>query len=367
MLRSFRGLSPEEQFLALADAIAAVEDPSERLGRAQMLLGGEAGELLPLLVGGSEAVSALGDELVATGNIMSKDTVASAARVSEEINLAKQAIIGLAADGFAALLPHIETFVEFVNTNVVPAVQGFIDVIATIFQWIVDTEPVLAAIATVLGIALVAGLVAATIAVYTWVAALVAAAIAQIAAFSTVLIIIAGIALLVAAVVLIIQHWDTLRDVAIAVWDKIKVFLLAAVAIILLPLAAVVIAGILIIKHWDTLRDVAIAVFDIIVGAVETAIDAVVTAFRFVRDTVTGVVETLRNGVVTAFELIRDTITGTVGTARDAAVTAFEFVRDEVTGAFETLRDTVLGVWGEIEARANRGRKRHDRSYRNRG
>ena len=379
--KELQRLSPEEQFLALADAIAAVEDPSERLGRAQMLLGGEAGELLPLLVGGSDAVRALGDELVATGNIMSQDTVASAAQVSEEINLAKQAIIGLAADGFAALLPHIETFVMFVNTNVVPAVRGFIDVVAIIFQWIVDTEPVLAALGVVLAGALVAGLVAATVAVYTWAAALVAAAIAQAAAFAPILLIVGGIALLVAAVVLIIQHWDTLKRVAIAVWDRIKFFLLAAVAIILGPLGAIIIAGVLVIKHWETIRDVAIAVWDRIKEAFQTAVDfivgivegfrdsvvtlftnikdavttavtttrdSVVTAFEYVKTTVTTAVTTVRKSITTAFNTIKTSMTTAVTTARDAVVTAFEFVRDTVTGAIETTRDTVLSVWTAV-------------------
>ena len=128
-VEELQGLNAEEQFLALADAIAAVEDPTERLGRAQMLLGGEAGELLPLLAGGSDAVRALGDELVATGNIMSNDTVAKAADVGEAFDKAKNAILGVATDGFAVLLPHLETFAEFINTHVVPVITTVIDAI----------------------------------------------------------------------------------------------------------------------------------------------------------------------------------------------------------------------------------------------
>ena len=481
-------LNPEAQFLALADAIAAVEDPTERLGRAQMLLGGEAGELLPLLAGGSEAVRALGAELAATGSIMSNETVASAAEVSEAFNLAKEAIIGIAVDGFSALLPHLETFGEFLNTHVLPvittvidAIKGFIGGIVTAVQenwdkiagvastaweevkkvveplitgietaikavvtfveenwddietaageiWggvktVAETaltaietaltaivklvednwEPAFIALkdavvgvfnffkdeaipvilevveeirtlvlwmgnlvdsmfrlqdamiimATVAGGLLVAKLTLATI-------ALVTLAIAQGIALGPVLLLVGGLLLLGVGISLIVRHWGTLKRVTIAVWNRIKYFLLAALVFIGAPLAALIVAGVLIIRHWDVLRDAAIAVWDkikeiiggvinFVIAVVKGFVDSTVTAFNTIKTAVTTAVRTTRDTVVGAFRFVRDQVTGAVETARDGVVTAFNFVKDKVIGAVSATRDTVVGVWQAIK------------------
>ena len=141
-------LSPDEQFKLLAEAISKVENPTLAAGLAQKLFGGAGRELLPTLKGGAEGLDKLTEEAIRNGNIMSTDTVRGAEAVNDAIASAKDALISAATNGFAALLPHIQTFVMWFSEKVVPviindvlpAVKSFIDILqATLIPIIQNT------------------------------------------------------------------------------------------------------------------------------------------------------------------------------------------------------------------------------------
>ena len=88
--------SPEQQFKLFADAIAAIEDPSERAAAAMEIFGKGAGELLPLLQQGGKGIEALQDRGLEFGAFMSTEVAQSAAQLGEEIDNLVTAFTGLA-------------------------------------------------------------------------------------------------------------------------------------------------------------------------------------------------------------------------------------------------------------------------------
>jgi len=79
-------MSPEQQFLAFADAIAAIPDASQRASAAMGVFGKSAGELLPLLNEGAAGIAAMQQEAIDLGLQMSGDTAESAAKAADSLD-----------------------------------------------------------------------------------------------------------------------------------------------------------------------------------------------------------------------------------------------------------------------------------------
>ena len=79
-------MSPEQQFLAFADAIAAIPDASQRAAAAMGVFGKSAGELLPLLNEGAAGIAAMQQEAIDLGLQMSGDTAESAAKAADSLD-----------------------------------------------------------------------------------------------------------------------------------------------------------------------------------------------------------------------------------------------------------------------------------------
>lgn len=79
------GLSPDEQFMRLADSIAAIEDPTLRAARAQKVFGRSGTELLPLMEDGAAGIAALRAEAERLGLVLSETDVAKAAELDDAL------------------------------------------------------------------------------------------------------------------------------------------------------------------------------------------------------------------------------------------------------------------------------------------
>ena len=77
--------SPEEQFKAIADSIAKIENPAKRTSTALALFGRRGQELLPLLTQGAGGISQLQDKAAQLGNVLDKEAVAKAQRLDDSL------------------------------------------------------------------------------------------------------------------------------------------------------------------------------------------------------------------------------------------------------------------------------------------
>ncbi|MYC32138.1 MAG: hypothetical protein F4X64_03045, partial [Chloroflexi bacterium] len=107
-IEEFKGLNTDQAFQLLAQRTSELEDPIERAAVAQLVFGRAGMEMLPLIEDGTDGLKLLMDQADATGNIMSGDTARAAAQFNDRLNILKQGLLGLALEGFGALLPWVD-------------------------------------------------------------------------------------------------------------------------------------------------------------------------------------------------------------------------------------------------------------------
>jgi hypothetical protein len=215
--------------LEAADAFKGMKDGPEKAALSMKLFGKSGTDLLPMLNEGRAGIDALITSGKAQGDVMSNDQVAAAHKLFLEHKQLDTAIAGVTTQIGTALMP--------IMLSLIPVVIGFATHLGTVRQAIGVLQPWLPFIAVglgAIGAAIIASMLPAMLlwTTTTWglVTAQIGLAAANVAAMWPILLIIAGIALLVVAVILIMQHWDFLKAKTLAVWAQIKAAVLDVVS-----------------------------------------------------------------------------------------------------------------------------------------
>ena len=213
-----QGLSPEEQFQKVANALAAVDDASTRAALAQRVFGRAGTELLPLFQQGEAGMMALREQAQQLGVVWSQDAANSAADFKDAQNELKTAFAGVAFTVAKEIVPAITDFARnliqykpqviafFEGVRKVADVlwQNFksgLDVIWPIFrglvQFIVRNKPILIAAIVAIGIAIVSALGPVSLAVLA----------------------ILGI---ITAIGFVRDNWDEIWGVILRIWENVS-------------------------------------------------------------------------------------------------------------------------------------------------
>jgi len=135
VLEDLEGLSPEEQFMRIAMAVAAIEGPLERAAAAQALFGMSGMELLPLLSLGKQGIADLMNQASELGVVFDQLAAEKAAALNAKMTEMQTAFQGASNSLAEQFLPVITTFIEKV-TLVVKGVKEWIDVHPELAQWL---------------------------------------------------------------------------------------------------------------------------------------------------------------------------------------------------------------------------------------
>ena len=123
----FQGLSADEQLRQFADAIAALETPTERLNASMEIFGRRVGPyLIPLLEQGSEGIQELGRVAEQTGNIIDDAGAQSAANYTDAMDKLNNTLEGVGVIIGEKLAPLITAFAD-VMSEVIPTIIEFIE------------------------------------------------------------------------------------------------------------------------------------------------------------------------------------------------------------------------------------------------
>ena len=110
-------MSPEDQFRAIAAAIAAIPDPAARAAAAVDLFGRSGVELLPLFASNLEEIEARAQRL---GLVLSQDQTAAIEEMNDALDLVSKTFDGIIGQVTANLAPVVtalvEEFLSFVET-----------------------------------------------------------------------------------------------------------------------------------------------------------------------------------------------------------------------------------------------------------
>lgn len=144
--RDLKNLSPEDQFLLIADRIADVDDPTTRAALSMQLLGRAGQQLIPMLSGGSEGIQELVKQARDLGIVVSTDAAKSAAELTDTLNITRRVTKALVFEVGGALAP-----------NLIKAANATTSVVSGAAKWVKQNRQLVATVFTVAGLAVSAG------------------------------------------------------------------------------------------------------------------------------------------------------------------------------------------------------------------
>lgn len=107
-----QGLTPEQLFQRLAEAVASSNDSSERSAVLSEILGKNYSTLVPLLSQGAEGMKAFGDEAERFGLVTGPEAAKQAALFNDNLDRLKANALGLSQDLAGKVLPQLNDFVD---------------------------------------------------------------------------------------------------------------------------------------------------------------------------------------------------------------------------------------------------------------
>jgi hypothetical protein len=111
-MQDFEGLSPEDSFYRMIDALGSVEDETRRAALAQDVFGRGAMALIPLIESGSGELRGFADEARRTGLVLDEDAYAAADRFQDAIAMMNREMQSALMEGIEPLLPQLQQTAE---------------------------------------------------------------------------------------------------------------------------------------------------------------------------------------------------------------------------------------------------------------
>lgn len=104
-IQQLQTLSPEQQFIQMAQAISQVQDPSKQAALAMELFGRSGTQLLPMLQQGEAGIEALIAEARRLGIVMSEEDARAAAEFTDAMNRLSSVFKGIATQVASVITP----------------------------------------------------------------------------------------------------------------------------------------------------------------------------------------------------------------------------------------------------------------------
>lgn len=123
---ALQGMTPDQQFLAVAEAISRVEDPARQTMLAMDLLGKSGANLLPMMSDGAAGIQQLMKEADALGLTLSKDQAAAAAGFDDAMGKLSSTLGTVAQVVGGAVLPYFTAILE-AGLRLAPAIAALAD------------------------------------------------------------------------------------------------------------------------------------------------------------------------------------------------------------------------------------------------
>jgi len=223
-IEDLEGLSPEEAFLKIGQAIGDLEDPLVRANVAQGIFGRAGMDLIPMFDQGAEALAGMRTEAHELGIVFDQEAATKAEEFTDAMHRMDQSTMGVKMAIADNLVPAL-----------MPLIDGITKVVKGISAWIKE-NPDLSSTLTIAGTAL--GILSATLGGLILIMPGLTAALATFGitlhlALGPIALIILGIAGLVAAGIALWKNWDKVSAFLERAWVNIKIFFLNGVRSIL--------------------------------------------------------------------------------------------------------------------------------------
>lgn len=220
--------------------------------------------------------------------------------------------------------------VEIVKKMAV-AVQSVTEKVPAMVQWFEKYKGIIAAVAAVIGTLTAAVTLHNTVqaikaamnaAETTSLAGLIAAkwadAAATMAALAPYILIVAAIAAVIAIVVLLVKHWDVVKEKCIELWNKLK-------------------------EVWENIKNT-------ISEKVEAIKAGLSEKWNAIKSTVSTVVESIKTTISTVWNAIKTVITTVVNAISTTISTVWNAIKTTVSTVMNAIKSTVSSIWNSIKS-----------------
>ena len=214
------GLSPEEQFDKISQAMADIKDPTTRAAVAVDIFGRSGTSLLPMLAEGRDGIAKMRAEAGTFSTVLDSQTAMSVGNLNDDLDRLTMGFKSMWDQIALALLPTVKEFATAAK-NIITDVKSWIKENQNLFNMLVKGVVTVAGIAAAFGSLLIV--------VGSIVAVLPTLGIALTVLTGPVGIVIGVIAALVAAGGLLIAHWDAVKYYTGQAWLTIKSTVLTAI------------------------------------------------------------------------------------------------------------------------------------------
>jgi len=117
-IEEVKAMKPEDQFWVIAEAIAAVEDPTLKAATAADIFGRSGTELLPILAEGKEGLAKMKQEAKDLNVVFDKESAAAAEKFQDSKERISKALAGLGAEIINDIIPILTKYMEKLVTIV---------------------------------------------------------------------------------------------------------------------------------------------------------------------------------------------------------------------------------------------------------
>lgn len=220
--------------------------------------------------------------------------------------------------------------VEIVKKMAV-AVHSVAEKVPAMVQWFEKYKGIIAAVAAVIGTLTAAVTLHNTVqaikaamnaAETTSLAGLIAAkwadAAATMAALAPYILIVAAIAAVIAIVVLLVKHWDVVKEKCIELWNKLK-------------------------EVWENIKNT-------ISEKVEAIKAGLSEKWNAIKSTVSTVVESIKTTISTVWNAIKTVITTVVNAISTTISTVWNAIKTTVSTVMNAIKSTVSSIWNSIKS-----------------
>lgn len=220
--------SQEEVMWETIASLQGMEDQTKKARLATELFGRSGSEMMPLLNGASGSIEEMKQQAHDLGLVMSDESVDAGVEFTDTLDQFKRSASAAAASAGSELLPTLTDLLKLLIEKGVPAFQKVAEKIGEVVSWFTNLDEsgqktVLVVVGVIAAISPIAGIISGISTVLGVLIPLLSGVAAGVAAISApVLIVIAVIGSLIAVGVLLYKNWDTIKEKATELKDKIS-------------------------------------------------------------------------------------------------------------------------------------------------
>ena len=269
---------------------------------------------------------------------------ASMAAIGEAVQPINTALTQLGAEILAQLTPYIEDFATNHLPAITEALSGVGEAIGQVITWIADNWELVSTLA-----AIITG-IAVALSVFSTVMGIVNAVMMASPVTWIVLAIVAALAALVAIIVVVIKHWDEIKEVTSKTWEAIKTAVSTAIDAVIqfftnLWNRITSIAN----SIWNTITSIFNSIKETMKNYIQMAKEIVLSIFEGIKAGIQNKIETAKSIITNVIAAIKAIFTGDFGAAKTAVLNIFDALKNGIKTKIENARDTVKNVIDAIK------------------